>query len=101
MVAAGANLLPGTNVPGGQLWGGNPAVFMRDLTAVDFAALETVRTLFHVHAYAMNLLLLLILLTSPPFYYRNHLIDALACVMNDNTNIYGITFRTVTLSGGY
>lgn len=44
MVAAGANLLPGTNVPGGQLWGGNPAVFMRDLTAVDFAALETVRT---------------------------------------------------------
>ena len=59
MVAAGANLLPGTNVPGGQLWGGNPAVFMRDLTAIDFAALETVRALFHVTS-SMNLLLLLI-----------------------------------------
>ena len=42
MVAAGAVLLPGTTVPGGQLWGGNPAVFMRDLSAVDFAALEKV-----------------------------------------------------------
>lgn len=42
MVAAGAVLLPGTTVPGGQLWGGNPAVFMRDLSAIDFAALEKV-----------------------------------------------------------
>mmetsp|Transcript_16631 Transcript_16631/g.15989 ORF Transcript_16631/g.15989 Transcript_16631/m.15989 type:complete len:224 (-) Transcript_16631:401-1072(-) len=40
MVAAGAVILPGTIVPEGQLWGGNPAVFMRDLTVDDIAALE-------------------------------------------------------------
>jgi gamma-carbonic anhydrase len=42
MIAAGAVLLPGTQVPGGQLWSGNPAIFMRNLTEVDIAALDKV-----------------------------------------------------------
>ena len=42
MVAAGAVLLPGTQVPGGQLWGGNPASFMRNLNEADIAALDKV-----------------------------------------------------------
>ncbi|MAE50198.1 MAG: gamma carbonic anhydrase family protein [Micavibrio sp.] len=32
MVAAGALVTPGTVVPAGQLWGGVPAKYMRDLT---------------------------------------------------------------------
>jgi len=32
MVAAGALVTPGKRVPAGQLWGGSPARFMRDLT---------------------------------------------------------------------
>ena len=32
MVAAGALVTPGKRVPSGQLWGGSPARFMRDLT---------------------------------------------------------------------
>lgn len=31
MLAAGAMLTPGKSMPGGQLWGGRPAQFMRDL----------------------------------------------------------------------
>ncbi|MCG6120332.1 MAG: gamma carbonic anhydrase family protein [Blastomonas sp.] len=31
MLAAGAMLTPGKAIPGGQLWGGRPAQFMRDL----------------------------------------------------------------------
>lgn len=42
MVAAAAVLLPGTQVPGGQLWGGNPAVFMRNLSDADIASLDKV-----------------------------------------------------------
>jgi gamma-carbonic anhydrase len=42
MIAAGAVLLPGTQVPGGQLWSGNPAIFMRNLTEADIAALDKV-----------------------------------------------------------
>ena len=32
MVAAGALVTPGKRVPSGQLWGGAPARYMRDLT---------------------------------------------------------------------
>ncbi len=40
MVAAGALVTPGKRVPRGQLWGGSPAVYMRDLTAeeIDYNA---------------------------------------------------------------
>ncbi|MFN3474197.1 MAG: gamma carbonic anhydrase family protein [Blastomonas sp.] len=31
MLAAGAMLTPGKSIPGGQLWGGRPAQYMRDL----------------------------------------------------------------------
>ena len=31
MLAAGAMLTPGKRIPSGQLWGGNPAKYMRDL----------------------------------------------------------------------
>ncbi|GAB4818672.1 hypothetical protein N2152v2_005718 [Parachlorella kessleri] len=31
MVAAGAVVEPGTTIPAGQIWGGNPAKFLRDL----------------------------------------------------------------------
>ena len=41
-IAAGAVLLIGQVVPSGQLWGGNPAEFMRDLTADEIAGLEKV-----------------------------------------------------------
>lgn len=37
MVAAGALVTPGKRVPGGQLWAGAPARFMRDLTAEEKA----------------------------------------------------------------
>ncbi|GBG58648.1 hypothetical protein CBR_g49 [Chara braunii] len=33
MVAAGALVTPGTTVPSGQIWAGNPAKFLRNLTA--------------------------------------------------------------------
>lgn len=36
MVAAGALVTPGKRIPTGQLWGGSPARFMRDLTDEDF-----------------------------------------------------------------
>ena len=32
MLAAGGVLLPGSRIPAGQLWGGNPAKFLRDLS---------------------------------------------------------------------
>ncbi len=35
MVAAGALVTPGKRVPAGQLWGGSPAKFMRELTEED------------------------------------------------------------------
>lgn len=37
MVAAGALLTPGKRVPSGQLWGGSPARYMRDLTKEELA----------------------------------------------------------------
>jgi gamma-carbonic anhydrase len=39
MIAAGAVLQKGTTVPAGQLWGGNPAAFMRQLTEAETAYL--------------------------------------------------------------
>ncbi len=38
MVAAGALVTPGKRIPAGQLWGGRPARYMRDLTAEELAA---------------------------------------------------------------
>ena len=43
MIAAGSILLPGTEVPTGQLWGGNPGAFMRNLTPEDLTTLHQVR----------------------------------------------------------
>ena len=37
MLAAGALLTPGKRVPTGQLWGGSPARYMRDLTEEDLS----------------------------------------------------------------
>ncbi|MCB1530148.1 MAG: gamma carbonic anhydrase family protein [Rhodospirillales bacterium] len=37
MVAAGALLTPGKHVPSGQLWGGSPARYMRDITPEELA----------------------------------------------------------------
>ena len=39
-VAAGSLVTPGKIVPSGQLWGGRPAKFMRNLTDEDFALIE-------------------------------------------------------------
>ena len=36
MVAAGALVTPGKVIPSGQLWGGSPTRYMRDLTEEDF-----------------------------------------------------------------
>lgn len=35
MLAAGAMLTPGKRIPGGQLWAGRPAKYVRDLTPAD------------------------------------------------------------------
>lgn len=40
MIAAGALVTPGKRVPGGQLWGGSPARYMRDLTVEEIQFLE-------------------------------------------------------------
>lgn len=37
MLAAGAMLTPGKRIPGGQLWSGRPARYMRDLTPEELA----------------------------------------------------------------
>lgn len=42
IVAAGAVVLPETLVPSGQLWAGNPAIFVRDVTDEEIANLEKV-----------------------------------------------------------
>ncbi len=39
MVAAGALVTPGKRVPSGQLWAGNPAKYMRDMTEAETAFL--------------------------------------------------------------
>lgn len=40
MVAAGALVTPGKRIPSGQLWGGAPARYMRDLSAKDLAFIK-------------------------------------------------------------
>lgn len=40
IVADGAVVHPGRRIPGGQLWAGNPAEFVRNLTKEEMAALE-------------------------------------------------------------
>ena len=40
MLAAGAMLTPGKRIPSGQLWGGRPAAFMRDLTEAALAEMQ-------------------------------------------------------------
>jgi len=40
MLAAGALLTPGKEVPTGQLWGGRPARYMRDMTPEELAYIE-------------------------------------------------------------
>ena len=45
MVAAGALVTPGKRIPSGQLWGGSPARYMRDLTGqeLEFLAFSAAR----------------------------------------------------------
>lgn len=43
IIAAGAVVLPDTIVPDGQLWAGNPAVYIRDVTDEEKEAIKTVR----------------------------------------------------------
>ncbi len=40
IVAAGALVTPGKRIPSGQLWGGAPARYMRDLSAKDLAFIK-------------------------------------------------------------
>ena len=42
MVAAGSVVLPNTFIPSGQLWAGNPAKFIRNLTEEELAFLNKV-----------------------------------------------------------
>jgi gamma-carbonic anhydrase len=42
MIAAGSVLLPHTIVPSGQLWAGNPAVYIRDVKEEEIMAFEKV-----------------------------------------------------------
>jgi hypothetical protein len=39
-VGEGAVVHPGRRIPGGQLWAGNPAVYVRDLTKTELAEAE-------------------------------------------------------------
>lgn len=45
MIAAGAVVLPNTVVPSKQLWAGNPAKYVRDLTDEELSTLEKVSCL--------------------------------------------------------
>ena len=44
MIAAGSVLLPHTIVPPGELWAGNPAVYIRDIKEEEFVSFEKVCT---------------------------------------------------------
>jgi gamma-carbonic anhydrase len=46
MIAAGAVVLPNTIIPNNQLWAGNPAKFIRDVTDEEIAGLEKVCPVF-------------------------------------------------------
>ena len=45
MIAAGAVVLPETHVPSGQLWAGNPAKYVRDVTEDEVAMFKKVSKL--------------------------------------------------------
>lgn len=47
MVAAGALVTPGKRIPSGQLWGGRPARFMRDITDTERAEIDRLANLYH------------------------------------------------------
>lgn len=49
MLAAGALLTPGKRIAAGQLWGGRPAAYMRDLTDEAIAGMRS-----GVHHYVLN-----------------------------------------------
>ena len=40
MLAAGAMLTPGKRIPGGQLWAGRPAKYVRDLSDADLQGMR-------------------------------------------------------------
>ncbi|MDH3228626.1 MAG: gamma carbonic anhydrase family protein [Alphaproteobacteria bacterium] len=46
MVAAGALVTPGKRIPSGELWGGRPARFMRDLTEAERAEIDRIAKLY-------------------------------------------------------
>jgi carbonic anhydrase/acetyltransferase-like protein (isoleucine patch superfamily) len=48
IIAAGAVVLPGTAVPSGQLWAGNPAVYIRDLSEEEIAGFEKVNYFYEM-----------------------------------------------------
>lgn len=41
ILGAGAVVLPGTTIPSGQMWAGNPAAFVRDCTSKEISAITT------------------------------------------------------------
>lgn len=41
-MAAGSTVIAGTEVPAGQLWGGSPAKYMRDVKATETEYIPTV-----------------------------------------------------------
>jgi carbonic anhydrase/acetyltransferase-like protein (isoleucine patch superfamily) len=46
MVAAGALVTPGKRIPSGELWGGRPARFMRELTGAERAEIDRIANLY-------------------------------------------------------
>ncbi len=56
-VAAGAVITPNKRVPRGQMWGGNPAKYMRDLTPEEtaFIPISAANYVKHVHEYKVEM----------------------------------------------
>ena len=56
-VAAGAVVTPKKRIPTGQMWGGNPAKYMRDLTPEEaaFIPVSAENYVKHVHEYRLEL----------------------------------------------
>ncbi|MFZ4540302.1 MAG: DapH/DapD/GlmU-related protein, partial [Rickettsiales bacterium] len=55
-VAAGAVVTPNKRIPSGQMWGGNPAKYMRDLRAEEsaFIPVSAENYVRHVHEYKLG-----------------------------------------------
>lgn len=51
MIAAGSVLLPGTLVPQGQLWAGNPAVYIRDIRSEEIDSFDKVHIFYYYYYY--------------------------------------------------